>query len=113
MADVILIVEDDPFIALDIEGAVREEGFEVLGPAFTVAEAEALLAATTPDGAILDYNLGDETSARIARRLDEADVPFVYVTGRSEALVASEAPQARVLSKPIDPREVVRALSDA
>lgn len=108
----LLIVEDDAIIALDLSETLTEAGFTVLGPAPDVASAVHILRTDQPDIACLDYNLGMETSAPVARRLHEAGVRFVYLTGQP-ALVRSDpdAPQARILRKPARPEEIIAALS--
>lgn len=55
----VLIVEDEPFIALDLAQAVESAGGIVIGPAATVAQALALVQASVLEAAILDVNLPD------------------------------------------------------
>ena len=109
----ILIVEDDPFFAMDLEDGFEFAGYEVVGPAADVGTALQLIEDHAPDVASLDYNLGDQTSAPIARRLAELKVPFLYVTGKpSELLHAQGAPKAKIVAKPTQPETVLKALQD-
>ena len=55
----VLIVEDEPFIALDLAQAVESAGGVVIGPAATLAQALALIHASVLEAAILDVNLPD------------------------------------------------------
>lgn len=97
----ILIVEDDALQAMDLEFALRDAGFTVIGPTGTPSSALSMIDKKLPDCAILDYNLADETSADVAARLRSEGVPFVYVTGQKEWLSADKsAPQAEVYQKP-------------
>lgn len=107
-----LIVEDDVFLAMDLEESLIEEGYEVIGVARNVAEAEKLLETRRPDFALLDYNLGDETSAPIALKLEKLGVKFAYVTGQiARFLEDDQVPAAPIFSKPIDLPNVLRAFS--
>ena len=80
----VLIVEDDPFIGLDLADQVADAGFDVVGVATDVAEAIGTLSAEGCDVAILDVNLGHETSEPIARQLIDEGIPFVVVSGYSK-----------------------------
>jgi DNA-binding response OmpR family regulator len=104
-----LIVEDDVFLAMDLEESLIEEGYEVIGVARSVEEAEKILQTRTPDYALLDYNLGDRTSAPIARKLADLGVKFAYVTGQiSRFLEDDKVPAAPIFSKPIDLPHVLK-----
>lgn len=77
----VLIVEDEALVAMEMEDRVRDLGYDVLGPAATVARAHELLDQRTPDAALLDVNLRGEMATPVARRLTEAGIPFGLVTG--------------------------------
>ena len=97
----ILIVEDDALQAMDLEFALQEAGFTTIGPAATPSSALSILDKKLPDYAILDYNLGHETSADVAVRLRSEEVPFVYITGQKKQLGADKsAPRAEMFQKP-------------
>ncbi len=81
----ILVVEDDAMLALDLAESLEEAGFTVIGPAASVAQALALVEAQTPGFAVLDVNLGSETSERIALWLRGMSVPFVSLSAYSRA----------------------------
>ncbi len=107
----ILIVEDDPFIAMDMEYAFEEAGYVVVGPVEDVASALKALAENDVDLACLDYNLGNETSMPIAEILGEKNIPFVFATGHPGAIADDLGIEAnRVLAKPVEPRTVLQAL---
>lgn len=98
----LLIVEDDPLIAMDMEWEFSDRGFKVITVADSVSGARTLTRGM-PDFAILDYNLGADTSTSIANALNDAKIPFVYVTGRPQAVVEdASAPDAPVIPKPLD-----------
>lgn len=97
----ILIVEDDALQAMDLEFALKDAGFSIIGPAGTPSSALSMIEEKVPDSAILDYNLAHETSADVAVSLRSEGVPFVYVTGQKERLRTDKsAPRAEVFQKP-------------
>ena len=107
----ILVVEDDAFIALDLQDVLSEAGYDVLGPVATVAEAMRLLSEDAPDMALLDYNLGEETSIPVAHKLEELSVPFMFLSGQvSSVMLGKTATQPQVMSKPFVPGHLVNTL---
>lgn len=106
----ILIVEDDPLIGFDLAVELEAHGFAIVGVAPNVAKALALFQDHGCDVAILDVNLGRETSAAIARTLTEARVPFVAVTGYSIDQCPREFAAAPLLSKPFQTARLVAEL---
>src|SRR5580704_6919980 len=79
----VLIVEDDPMIALDFEETILGFGVRTVRAAGTVATALDMIADRAPDFALLDVGLIREKSFAIAERLDALNIPFVFVTGYS------------------------------
>lgn len=77
----VLIVEDDPIIALDFEDTILGFGVKTVRTAGNVARALAMIADRAPDFALLDVGLVRENSFAIAERLDALMIPFVFVTG--------------------------------
>ena len=106
----VLIVEDDPMIGFDLSVELEEAGFNVVGVAPTVAKALHLLERQRCDLAVLDVNLGQETSAPIARALIAAGVPFVAVTGYAVDQCPEEFATAPLLSKPFQTARLVATL---
>jgi CheY-like chemotaxis protein len=81
MPDDVLIVEDDPIIALDFEDRIIGFGVKTVRVAGSVARALDMIGDRAPDFALLDVGLVRETSFAIATRLNALRVPFVFVTG--------------------------------
>jgi CheY-like chemotaxis protein len=77
----VLIVEDDPIIALDFEDTILGFGVKSVRTAANVARALDMIAERAPDFALLDVGLVREKSFAIAERLDALKIPFVFVTG--------------------------------
>ncbi len=105
-----MIVEDEAIIAMSLEDELREHRFQILGPFSRSAEAWAALETTTPDLAILDAVLADDTCVAVARELQRRGVPFVIYSGlqRFEEH-APELTGALWIEKPVAVNVVVRA----
>ena len=96
----ILIVEDEPFIALALEAMLLELGFDVAGSAAQVSAALELIGRERIDGAILDVNLGSQRIDPVADILAARACPFFFTTGYGiSGLPARHAGRA-VLQKP-------------
>ena len=81
MPDDVLIVEDDPIIALGFEDTILGFGVKTVRIAGNVAKALEMIATRSPDVALLDVGLVREKSFAIAERLEALKIPFVFVTG--------------------------------
>lgn len=108
----ILIVEDEPLIAMMLEDFLDMLDHQVAGTADSVDTAMAVIDGNGVDAAILDVNLrGGEQSWPIADRLAAADVPFVFATGGSGDAIASAHQGRPTLSKPFTMDAVEKALA--
>ncbi len=109
----ILIVEDEFFVAMDLAEILEAEGFAVLGPVASVAQALELLRHEKPDAAILDVVLrGGERVTPVARVLAAMDVPFVLASAQEREHLAQEEvlTGAVNLGKPITPDTLTRGV---
>jgi CheY-like chemotaxis protein len=77
----VLIVEDDPIIALGFEDVILGFGVKTVRTAGSVARALDMIADRAPDFALLDVGLVREKSFAVAERLEALRIPFVFVTG--------------------------------
>jgi CheY-like chemotaxis protein len=77
----VLIVEDDPIIALDFEDTILGFGVKTVRTAASVARALDLVDERPPDFALLDVGLIREKSFAVAERLEALKIPFAFVTG--------------------------------
>ena len=107
----ILIVEDEGPIALNLASAVQQAGGIVIGPAASVAQSFALMADHTLDGALLDIRLRGETSFQLADVLAVLDIPFVFVSGLSSALMPYTHRDRPLFDKPYEMRDVISTLA--
>lgn len=111
MTKSILIVEDDPFIAMDLQDTFESAGYDVIGPAAGVASSISLIEDHVPDVAMLDYNLGDNTSTPIAKDLARRNIPFLFLTGQMPDVVAkNEFKDKTVISKPFSPDHLIESI---
>jgi light-regulated signal transduction histidine kinase (bacteriophytochrome)/CheY-like chemotaxis protein len=109
----VLLVEDSMIIALEAEDVLKTLGARKVTTAASAARAHTVLDKETFDFAVLDVNLGSETSAGVAAGLAEAGVPFVFATGYGDG---AEFPGRRadslVIKKPYDVNELLRVLAE-
>lgn len=103
----ILILEDDYYLATDLQAALEVAGATVIGPFGDEAEAKRALDKTKPDCAFIDVNLGQGPSFEVPRALGERAVPFVFVTGYDAGTVPDEFAGVARLEKPVDSRKVL------
>ncbi len=107
----ILIVEDEPLIAMMLEDFIDILGHTVAGSADSVDSALAVIDGGGVDAAILDVNLrGGEKSFPIADRLVAAGIPFVFATGGSGDTISTEHRERPTLAKPFTMDAVEKAL---
>jgi DNA-binding response OmpR family regulator len=105
------VVEDDTLILMELEDILHDAGAEIVGPCRSVREALPLAQANNVDAAILDFGLGSETAAPIAKCLAERGTPFLFYTGEVETgAKLGEWRQRKILQKPAQPRAIVAAV---
>lgn len=99
----ILLVEDEALIAILMADMLESEGFEVIGPCQTVAQALAQLdIPDCCDAVVLDAALRNESAVPVARALMALDIPFVVATGYNRQQLPAELAAAPILSKPVN-----------
>ncbi len=102
----VLIIEDEPVIAMDIEELVTSCGHRVVGVASTEAEAVELAEQHRPGLILADINLGDggDGTSAVARIMKHHYAPVIFVTAYPERLLTGEAVEpAFVITKPFEP----------
>jgi len=107
----VLIVEDAVLLALELETGLAEAGAEVIGPAYELEEAMALLDRPI-DAAVLDANLNGRSVTPVAEVLAKRHVPFVFATGYGETGGAPGGFDAPVIRKPYDVTQVAAAVAE-
>jgi CheY-like chemotaxis protein len=109
----LIVVEDEPIIAMMIEDLAQELGWTVEGSAHTEAEAFGLLNSCSPQLALLDINLGLTTSLAVASSCRDRRIPVVFMTGYCARDVPIQCGDAPILAKPFSPDDLERALRRA
>lgn len=112
----ILIIEDEPVIALDIAHTVGESGHRVTGIATTHREAVELAQADPPGLVLADIQLSDDSSGIDAVReiLEHYRLPVVFITAFPDRLLTGERPEpAFLITKPFEPETLDVAISQA
>jgi ActR/RegA family two-component response regulator len=107
----ILVVEDEPLVALDLRRILRVAGARVISAGHVES---GLFTTEHPDlsAAVVDLHLGQNgNGAAVGRRLRQLRVPFVIYTGYPSVLITSQWPDVSVLRKPADAGLVVDALA--
>ncbi len=116
VATEILIIEDEPLIAMDIEEMVESLGHRVVGTARTHAEATALFNKTRPKMILADIQLADGSSGidAVNEILASTSVPVIFITAFPERLLTGERPEpAFLVTKPFNPDMVKALISQA
>jgi DNA-binding response OmpR family regulator len=106
----VLLVEDEAIVAIDIADQLTQAGFEVVGPAPSVAKALKLISEVGCDVAVLDVNLRDETAAPIAQELRARATPFLFLSAVSQENLPSGFQEEVLLRKPTPYSVLVAAL---
>jgi len=112
LATDVLIIEDEPIIALDLTRLVRELGHKVVGVAATRAEAVEFARRSPPGLVLADIRLADGSSGMDAAAdiLASHDVPVIFITAFPEHLLTGQGPEpAFLITKPFR-EEAVKAL---
>ena len=107
----ILLVEDEELVALELSAELSRLGWAIVGPAATLAEAQALLSKHV-DAAVLDVNLRGHPIYPVAEQLQKLHVPFVFCTGYEMVDPEGRFPNVPVIRKSAHPAAVSAALSD-
>jgi CheY-like chemotaxis protein len=109
----VLIVEDEPLIAILTEDMVADLGYDVVGIASNVPEAIGALDKRRPHIALLDIKLRSETSLPIAARCRSLGIGVAFTTGYSAKDLPDECGDAPVLVKPFSARDLGLTLKRA
>ena len=99
---VVLVVEDEPLVAMAIADCVVDAGCRVLGPVGSLSEALRTARNGKYDAALLDANLGGKNVEELAACLAEAGVPFAFVTGYGKDGLPKAFRDVPILTKPYD-----------
>ena len=107
----ILIIEDEPVLAVTLEDSLIDAGFAIAGVAGRLEMALAMIERGDCDAAILDANLAAVSAAPVATALTARRVPFVVVSGYGPAQLGGAFSRAIYLKKPYRLEQLVQALN--
>ena len=105
----ILILEDDPLIALELAAIVEAQGHEVLGSFASVAAAAQHLDEPV-DFALLDIDVADGKSFGLAAALRRRDIPFAFVSGSRGSEIPAYLADALLIPKPYRRAAILQSL---
>jgi two-component sensor histidine kinase len=109
----ILVVEDETLIAMQIEQALTQAGYRVIGPVARLSEAPEAIANGALEGAVLDINLGGERSFAIADLLMSRRVPFMFCTGfAASSILPDRFRDIPVIIKPFSVANLLKRLEE-
>lgn len=105
----VLVVDDEPMVAILLEDALEDFGYQVVGPVENLRSAVQLAATERLDAAIVDINLDGQVSDAVAEKLQARGIPFLFVSGyeRNTSLRFSGAP---LLRKPFSVEDLHKAI---
>jgi CheY-like chemotaxis protein len=107
----ILIVEDEPFIALALEETLEELGFEIVASISHISDALAFLKREQIDVALLDVNIGLNKIDPVADALAALNCPFIFTTGYGRSGLPAAHSHRAVLEKPFRADDLIDAVS--
>ncbi|WGD30003.1 response regulator [Ancylobacter sp. WKF20] len=116
IATEVLIIEDEPFIALDLEGLVEGLGHRVSGIARTHSEAVSLARRKAPGLILADIQLADGSSGleAVNELIEGVEVPVIFITAYPERFLTGVRPEpAFLIAKPFQPSTVAAVISQA
>jgi CheY-like chemotaxis protein len=109
----LLIVEDEPLLAMQLSRSLTEFGWSIFGVAGSIEEANRILSENRrPDAAILDVDLAGMPVFPLARSLRRLGIPFLFCTGYEDLDYVQEFAGCQTIRKPATVLQIVRGLRD-
>jgi PAS domain S-box-containing protein len=103
----LLVIEDEPLVALDLIACIEDADGIVVGPAGSEKDALQLIETETVDAALLDANLHGKPVDRIAAALTGRNIPFVFVSGHNRDGLPAPFAKAPLVGKPFTHAQIV------
>jgi PAS domain S-box-containing protein len=103
----VIIIEDEPLVAMDLESILMAAGCEVVGSAGTFEKATQLIANTDCDAALIDVNLAGHPVNELAAALTQKNIPFAFATGYGREGLPREFRETAILKKPFTQNQVL------
>jgi PAS domain S-box-containing protein len=108
----ILVVEDEPLVAMDLMMELEDAGYLAIGPATSCEQALEAIISEVPDAALLDGNLNGEPVDLVADELLRRRVPFAFVSGYGRENLPARHADRPMISKPFRAAEVLAAVQE-
>ncbi|MDX7950529.1 response regulator [Lichenihabitans sp. Uapishka_5] len=105
----ILVLEDEYFLAEELERVLDAEGAVVIGPCSAMAQVE-IVPLVEIDGAVLNVRVRDGVSYRFAQKLRERGIPFVFASGQNRLSEPPEWHDSEWVAKPYEAGNIIAAL---
>ena len=105
----VLILEDDPFISMDLQGILEEEGHQVVGT-FASVDAARPHVNRGLDYALLDIDVAGGKSFTIAEELQDLCIPFAFVSASPRSDIPAAFQVVNFISKPYDEKAILRSV---
>jgi PAS domain S-box-containing protein len=106
----VLVIEDEPLVAMDIASRLSEAGCEVIGPAGTLEKAKSFIESAELDAALVDANLAGEPVDELAAALTRRKVPFAFVTGYGRDALPQGFREAAMIGKPFTEKALLTTI---
>jgi AmiR/NasT family two-component response regulator len=107
----VLLAEDEIAIALEFEAALRDAGFDVVGPALNAGQAAELASGQRFDAAVMDFGLAQHDPQAVLWPLVATGTPIVLLTGYEQPMVPSWLPSAELCLKPCSAVDLISKLN--
>jgi DNA-binding response OmpR family regulator len=108
----IVIVEDEPLLALDLHCTLEHAGYSVIGNSGSVTAAKALIERSSPDAVLLDVVMEREPNFELPDILADRSIPFMFVTVWEPNLIPLRHRRRPYLSKPCTAGQLLVALKE-
>jgi DNA-binding NtrC family response regulator len=105
----ILIVEDEPIVALNYASILEDAGYEIVGPVGTIRRAFEAIDREHIDGAVLDIDIGGVPVDPILMALQQKRLPYIFVS--AHAVLAEPYKDAIFLEKPCTAVQLLKAVN--
>jgi DNA-binding NarL/FixJ family response regulator len=106
----IIIVEDEPLLAMELESLLMARGCEIAGTAGTLEKAKALIERADCDVALLDLNLAGHSVVEVAAKLTQRNVTFAFVSGYGRDALPEGFKDVLILRKPVNNADLIATI---
>jgi CheY-like chemotaxis protein len=106
----VIIIEDEPLVAMELESTLTAAGCDVIGMAGTLEKARLLISQARCDAALVDVNLAGHPVDELAAALTQKNIPFAFVTGYGREGIPRGFRDAVLLKKPFAQDQLIAVM---